>query len=124
MEQDWHGVVKTILTDRVKQLTPENRVDRFLELERRANTPALITNIFITEATTALDEIVFRRVSMYTVCVHFSNMFPLYVSSFLNSQQHTNTKQAVIQVMVTHRLTLTSSQIIDQLTLWICLEKF
>ena len=74
MEQDWHGVVKTILTDRVKQLTPENRVDRFLELERRANTPALITNIFITEATTALDEIVFRRVSMYTVCVHFSNM--------------------------------------------------
>ena len=56
MEQDWHGVVKTILTDRVKQLTPENRVDRFLELERRANTPALITNIFITEATTALDE--------------------------------------------------------------------
>ena len=65
MEQDWHGVVKTIVTNRVKNLTFESRVDRFLELERRTTTThALITNIFMTEATAALDVLVFKKVNM------------------------------------------------------------
>ena len=65
MEQDWHGVVKTIVTDRVKLVAPAARVDLFLELESRANTPAIITNIFMTEATAALDVLVFRKVRLF-----------------------------------------------------------
>ena len=65
VEQDWYTVVKTTITHRVKLLTCEARVDRFLELESRPNTPAVIIDILMTEATTALDELVFRRVSMY-----------------------------------------------------------
>ena len=71
VEQDWHEVIKKIITDRVKLLPPEVRVDRFLELESRPNTPAVIIDILMTEATTALDEIVFsRRVSIVYLHVH------------------------------------------------------
>ena len=63
MEHNWHEIVKEIVTDRVKVLPSVTRVDLFLELENRANTHPLITNIFMTEATTALDELIFRQVS-------------------------------------------------------------
>ena len=62
MEHNWHEIVKEIVTERVKVLHSATRVDLFLELENRANTPSLITNIFMTEATTALDELIFRKV--------------------------------------------------------------
>lgn len=64
VEPDWHGVVKKIVIHRVALLAPEARVDLFLELESRANTPAIITNIFMTAATEALDELVFRKVRL------------------------------------------------------------
>ena len=74
VEQDWHKVVKTIATERVKILSPETRVDRFLELESRPNTPAVIIDVLMTEATTALDEIVFsRRVSI--VYLHVQTLY-------------------------------------------------
>ena len=76
MEQDWHEVIKMIFTDRVKLLPPDTRVDRFLELEGHADTPALITDILMTEATTALDEIMFRRVSMHVHSIHFIYIVP------------------------------------------------
>ena len=63
VEHNWHEIVKEIVTDRVKVLHSVTRVDLFLKLENRANTPPLITNIFMTEATTALDELIFRKVS-------------------------------------------------------------
>ena len=63
MEHNWHEIVKEVVTVRVKVLPSVTRVDLLLELENRANTPPLITNIFMTEATTALDELIFRKVS-------------------------------------------------------------
>ena len=115
VEQDWHEVIKMIFSERVKLLTPDTRVDRFLELEGHADTPALITDILMTEATTALDEIMFRRVSMY--------MFIVLCCPFLHSQQHHVT--ITRGDMVTHHImTLTSSHIIiDQIVLSIYLGK-
>ena len=63
VEHEWHKIVKKIVTDRVKVLPRATRVDLFLELENRPKIPALITNIFMTEATTALDELVLKKVS-------------------------------------------------------------
>ena len=69
--EDWHGVVKSIVKDRVKNLSREARVDLFCELEDRADTPDLLTNIFMTEAATALDELIFQAslLSCNTACV-------------------------------------------------------
>ena len=65
MEHEWHKIVKEIVTDRVKVLPRTTRVDLFLELENHPRIPALITNIFMTEATTALDELVLKKVSSH-----------------------------------------------------------
>ena len=66
VEQDWHGVVETIVTERVKRLTPEERIGMLCELEDGSNTSSsctLITNIFITESITALEELVLSQVN-------------------------------------------------------------
>ena len=63
VEHNWHEIVKKIVTDRVNVLPSATRVDLFLELENRPEIPALITNIFMTEATTALDELVLKKVN-------------------------------------------------------------
>ena len=63
VEHEWHKIVKEIVTDRVKVLLSVTRVDLFLNLEDRPNVPPLITDIFMTEATTALDELVLKKVS-------------------------------------------------------------
>ena len=60
VREDWHEVVKSIVKDRVKKLSWEARVDLFCELESYDNIPDLLTNIFMTEAATALDELIFK----------------------------------------------------------------
>ena len=58
-------IVKLVVQARVSWLHPKDRaVDLFCELEKYDNTPDLLTNIFMTEATTALDELIFK----VTVC--------------------------------------------------------
>ena len=69
VEQDWHGLVETIVTERVKYLPPEERIDMLCELEDGSHTSlscTLITNIFITESIAALEEVVFSQVSLIT----------------------------------------------------------
>ena len=69
VEQDWHGLVETIVTERVKRLSPEERIDMLCELEDGSNTSlscTLITNIFITESIAALEKLVFSQVSLIT----------------------------------------------------------
>ena len=106
VEQDWHEVIKKIFIDRVKLLPPDTRVDRFLELEGHADTPSLIIDILMTEATIALDELVFRRVSIYFAFI--SNYHYIFYSI----------TQWIIQAMAIYNMTLTSSHIIiDQLVL-------
>ena len=53
-------MVKSIVRDRVKRLSRDARVDLFCELEDRADTPDLLTDIFMTEAARALDELIFK----------------------------------------------------------------
>ena len=67
VEKDWQMVIKSIVQARVNQLLPKDRVDLFCELENRDNTPDLLTNIFMTEAATALDELIFNQVSCHTL---------------------------------------------------------
>ena len=60
IEQDWHGVVETIVTERVQGLNPEERIDMLCELEDGSHTSSsctLITNIFITESIAALEKL-------------------------------------------------------------------
>ena len=67
VERDWHGVVETIVTERVQGLTSEERIDMLCELEDGSNTSSsctLITNIFITESITALEELVLSQVNL------------------------------------------------------------
>ena len=69
VEQDWHELVETIITERVKGLEPGDRIDMLCELEDGSNTSSsctLITNIFITESITALEEVVFSQVNFAT----------------------------------------------------------
>ena len=69
VEQDWHGVVEKIVTERVKGLTPEEQLDMLCELEDGSNKSSsctLITNIFITESITSLEKLVFSQVSLIT----------------------------------------------------------
>ena len=69
VEQDWHRMMETIITERVKGLTPGDRIDMLCELEDGSNTSSsctLITNIFITESIAALEELVFSQVSLIT----------------------------------------------------------
>ena len=69
VEQDWHRVVETIVTERVKRLNPEEQIDMLCELEDGSNTSSsciLVTNIFITESIAALEELVFSQVSLIT----------------------------------------------------------
>ena len=58
-------IVKSVVQARVSRMHPKDRVvDLFCELEKFDNTPDLLTNIFMTEAATALDELIFKA----TVC--------------------------------------------------------
>ena len=53
-------MVKSFVNDRVEKLSLEARVDLFCELEACANTSDLLTNIIMTEAANALDELIFK----------------------------------------------------------------
>ena len=53
-------MVETIVTERVKGLTSEERIDMLCELEEGSNTSSsctLITNVFITESIASLEEL-------------------------------------------------------------------
>ena len=73
-------MIKTIVTNRVKLLAPAARVDLLLELESHDNIPAIITNIFMTEATAALDVLVLRKVRLFFR--NFSNVLQEFVTQF------------------------------------------
>ena len=76
--QDWHGVVETIVTKRVKHLSPEDHIDMLCELENGSNTSSsctLITKIFITESIAALEELMLSE-----VCINVSIHYPLYLA--------------------------------------------
>ena len=69
VEQVWHRVVEKIVTERVKRLNLEERIDMLCELEGGSSASSsciLVTNIFITESITALEELVFSQVSLIT----------------------------------------------------------
>lgn len=57
MKEDWHKVITLIVKLRVSELDPDGRVDLFLALESQA--PDLLTDVFMTEAATALDQLIF-----------------------------------------------------------------
>ena len=60
VEEEWQEVVKSVVQPRVARLLPEYRVDLFCTLENKTNAPNLLTNIFMTEAATALDELILK----------------------------------------------------------------
>ena len=60
VKRDLDEVVKVVVTERAGSLTWEECVECFCDLEQLSNTPALITNIFMTKTATALDELVFK----------------------------------------------------------------
>ena len=84
VEQNWHGLVETIVTERVKRLNPEEQLDMLCELENGSHASSscnLITNIFITESIAALEKLVFSQVSLITcmlVLLHIQFAFSSY----------------------------------------------
>ena len=84
VEQDWHELVETIITERVKGLEPGDRIDMFCELEDGSHTSSsctLITNIFITESIPALEEVVFSQVNLVAgVSVHVTTQSTYFYS--------------------------------------------
>ena len=60
VEEDWQEVVNTIVEDRVARLSKEASVNLLCELENHTNAPDLLTNIFMTKAAEALDELIFK----------------------------------------------------------------
>ena len=61
VEGDWQIVVTSVFKGRVAHLTEEACVKLLCELlENNANTPDLVTDNFTTEASEALDELVFK----------------------------------------------------------------
>ena len=70
VKKDLHEVVKVVVTERAGNLTGEKCVEYFCDLEELGNTPALITNIFMTKTATALDELVFNY-KVQIICILF-----------------------------------------------------
>ena len=67
VEQDWNKIVKEVVACFVKTLPCDICVRLFLELEGNPATHPLLIDTFMTEATTALEELVLEKVSNYTV---------------------------------------------------------
>ena len=83
VKQDWQKIVKEIVTNRVNGLSNVTRLDLFLQMELDCgpNTPSLIANILMTEATTALDELVIKKVSeLLSFHVHTFSSFVLIIA--------------------------------------------
>ena len=60
VKSDLDEVVKVVVTERAGNLTSEECVECFCDLEQLGNTHALVTNIFMIKTATALDELVFK----------------------------------------------------------------
>lgn len=74
VEHDWHEIFNEIAAHLVKTLPCDVCIRLFLELEGNPTAPQLVVDIFMTEATTALEELVLKKVSNYTVCC-YTNKF-------------------------------------------------
>ena len=63
VEEDWTQVVARIVKDRVVAVPKMARIEIFCSLEGRMQTDEYLTSIIMTEAATALDELVLDPVS-------------------------------------------------------------
>ena len=72
---EWNRVVEEIIKERVEKVEVEVRIRLFSELEKRAHTPSLLTNIFMAEATAALDELVLKVIFYMFLCMLYASMF-------------------------------------------------
>lgn len=77
VEDDWNQVVARIVKGRVTEVPKEGRIEIFCFLEGRKQTDDLLTNIIMTEAARALDELVLDPVSFISSSVTFTKMLPL-----------------------------------------------
>ena len=87
VKRDLHEVVEVVVTERAGSLTREECVECFCDLEELGNTPALITNIFMTKTATALDDLVFKvQIIKYMHCMYACELYffcKLPISVFL-----------------------------------------
>lgn len=63
VEEEWHDIVATVVRDRVSNLPKEGRIELFFQLEDRQQKNVDLTNIIMTEAARALNELVLSPVS-------------------------------------------------------------
>ena len=62
-EAEWHAIITFLVSARVAQVpSKEARVNLFCDLEKREDTPDILTGIFMTQAAEALDELIFNQV--------------------------------------------------------------
>ena len=59
---EWHVIITFLVNARVAEVPKESRVDLFCDLENRKDTPDILTNLFMTHAAKALDELIFNQV--------------------------------------------------------------
>ena len=59
---EWHGIITFLVNARVAEVPKEARVSLFCDLENRKDTPDILTNLFMTHAAQALDELIFNEV--------------------------------------------------------------
>ena len=65
----WENIVVNIVKDRVSKVVPvELKLDIFTNAENNPSTPDVLRNVFLTEASEALDILVFKsKVTIYTL---------------------------------------------------------
>ena len=65
----WENIVVNIVKDRVSKVVPvELKLDIFTNAENNPSTPDVLRNVFLTEASEALDTLVFKsKVTIYTL---------------------------------------------------------
>ena len=62
-EAEWHAIITFLVSARVAEVpSKEARVNLFCDLENRKGTSDILTNIFMTHAAKALDELIFNQV--------------------------------------------------------------
>lgn len=74
VEHDWHKIFKNIVVNFLKTLPSDICVRLFLELESDSAANPLVIDIFMTEVTSALDELFLNKVSKSTVCCKYNRI--------------------------------------------------
>ena len=59
---EWQTIITNLVNARVEQLPKGARVNLFCDLENRTDTLDILTNLFMTHAANALDELIFNQV--------------------------------------------------------------